>query len=78
LLLDRTTKREIYQDAASRGIDYVRRTIQLHPEPGISGGIRGSFPIDGGYTRFQYPNWAAKFFIDAQLLEIAADGSQSG
>jgi uncharacterized protein YyaL (SSP411 family) len=73
LLLDRVLERQEYQDAASRAIGYVRRTIQSHPEPGVSGGISGSFPVDGGYTRFQYPNWAAKFFIDAQLMEIAAD-----
>ena len=73
LLLDRALGRRDYRDAASRAIDYVRRTIQLHQEPGISGGVKGSVPADGGYTRFQYPNWAAKFFIDAQLLEIAAD-----
>ena len=63
-----------YRDGASRAIDYVVRTIQLHQEPGIPGGVKGSFPVDGGYTRFQNPNRAEKFFIDAQLLELEADG----
>jgi hypothetical protein len=36
---------------------------------GICGGIKGSFPIDGGYMAHRYPNWAAKFFMDALLLE---------
>jgi uncharacterized protein YyaL (SSP411 family) len=76
LLLNRVFERQDYQDAASRAIEYVRRTVQIHRGPGISGGVRGSFPVDGGYTRFQYPNWAAKFFIDAQLLDIASDDSK--
>ena len=31
------------------------------------GGIKGSHPIWGGYDPFRYPNWAAKFFVDALL-----------
>jgi hypothetical protein len=33
------------------------------------GGIKGSHPINGGYHPWQYPNWAAKFFADALMLE---------
>lgn len=77
LLLDAMLKRPDYRDAATRAIAFVRRTIQLHDESGVSGGVRGSFPVDGGYTPFQYPNWAAKFFIDAQLMEISADDEES-
>ena len=29
----------------------------------------GSFPVNGGYCWWEYPNWAAKFLIDACLLE---------
>lgn len=36
---------------------------------GIRGGIAGSDPISGGYMPMCYPNWAAKFFVDALLLE---------
>jgi hypothetical protein len=54
--------------AASRLLGYVRRTIDIAgPEP--LRGVKGSFPISGRYCAFQYPNWAAKFFIDAQRLE---------
>jgi hypothetical protein len=35
----------------------------------IRGAIKGSHPIDGGYMTFRYPNWAAKFFMDALMLE---------
>lgn len=34
------------------------------------GGLKGSFPIYGRYAPLQYPNWAAKFLIDA-LMEKA-------
>ena len=36
---------------------------------GIKGGIKGSHPIWGSSSRFSYPNWAAKFFADALMLE---------
>lgn len=35
----------------------------------VRGAISGSYPIWGNYQRFAFPNWAAKFFIDALLLE---------
>jgi uncharacterized protein YyaL (SSP411 family) len=35
----------------------------------IRGAIAGSYPIWGEYSHFNYPNWAAKFFVDALLLE---------
>jgi uncharacterized protein YyaL (SSP411 family) len=35
---------------------------------GLAGGIKGSFPFDGAYGRFELLNWATKFFIDALLL----------
>lgn len=34
---------------------------------GINGAISGSFPIWGKYKPFNFPNWAAKYFIDAML-----------
>jgi len=36
----------------------------------IRGGIPGSWPIDGKYHPYQYPNWAAKFFADALMHEL--------
>lgn len=38
------------------------------PLRGIQGGIPGSEPIWGAYQRFRFPNWAAKFYLDAYLL----------
>ena len=34
-------------------------------DPGLRGGIKGSYPVDGEYGRFEVLNWATKFFIDA-------------
>jgi len=40
------------------------------PDPGIRGGIPGSHPRGGGYMTDRYPNWAAKFFMDALMLQL--------
>lgn len=31
----------------------------------LDGGIPGSVPLSGPYQKYAYPNWAAKFFLDA-------------
>jgi len=41
----------------------------MENDPGTRGAVKGSFPVSGGYAPHQYLNWAAKFFIDANLLE---------
>jgi hypothetical protein len=38
-------------------------------DEGARGGIPGSHPLKGGYMKHRYPNWAAKFFMDALMLE---------
>lgn len=38
----------------------------------VRGGMPGSFPRSGGYMRNRYPNWAAKFFMDALMLQLQA------
>jgi hypothetical protein len=50
---------------------FVRRTVRFEGQEGMVGGIKGSFPVDGDYGQWQYLNWAAKFCIDANLLELA-------
>lgn len=39
----------------------------------IRGAIKGSHPINGEYMTWRYPNWAAKFFMDALMLEKLGD-----
>lgn len=38
----------------------------------VRGSIPGSHPRSGGYMKNRYPNWAAKFFMDALMLQIEA------
>ena len=53
-------------------LDYLKTTQRMaHAEPSVRGGIAGSAPIWGGYSRFEYPNWAAKFFADALMMDMA-------
>lgn len=37
------------------------------------GGLAGSFPIWGRYSRFEYPNWAAKFFADLLIMAVSTE-----
>jgi hypothetical protein len=34
----------------------------------VRGGIKGSNPVWGRYAPMSFPNWAAKFFVDAMWL----------
>lgn len=38
----------------------------------VRGGIPGSHPRSGGYMKHRYPNWAAKFLMDALMLQLEA------
>jgi hypothetical protein len=58
-----------YRDAGFAANRYVRRTLKLSAPATIRGAVQGSYPIDGDYCRLEYPNWAAKFLVDALLLE---------
>jgi hypothetical protein len=69
LLLYEDTGEAKYLDGARRANAFVRRTVRLDAPEGIRGAVKGSFPIDGDYAPFEYPNWAAKFLIDSLALE---------
>jgi len=70
---------QAYYVAAKKSIAFVARTQNLKASSlNIRGGIAGSRPIYGRYERFKYPNWAAKFFVDALLrLDKVENGSKS-
>jgi hypothetical protein len=70
LLLANAIDRPDYRDAALRANSYVRRSVSLDGPHDVCGAVKGSFPIDGGYCTWQYPNWATKFTIDANWEEI--------
>lgn len=58
-------------DRAARSANaFLRSTIDLKTaSPGRRGGVKGSYPVYGAYGEFEYLNWAAKFTMDALLME---------
>jgi uncharacterized protein YyaL (SSP411 family) len=67
-LADRDGDPEL-RSSARRLCEFVMRSQNRSAaDPGLAGGIKGSFPFDGDYGRFELLNWAAKFFVDAMLL----------
>ncbi len=69
-LLSGPAKRDDYKRAAASANAYVRRTMAIQGPREIRGGVKGSFPIDGWYGKWQYLNWACKFMIDANRAEL--------
>ena len=59
-----------YLDAALQANAFVRRTVHLDGPEGLRGGVKGSFPVDGAYGRYQMLNWAAKFLADSLMMEL--------
>ncbi len=59
------------QQSIDSGLQYLkqhhRTTLGDQPE---EGSIAGSAPIWGRYSMFEFPNWAAKFFADALMMEM--------
>ena len=69
LFLQQVTNDSRYNEAARLANRYVRLTQDVEGRPEVRGAIKGSFPINGEYGTNEYLNWAAKFFIDSNLLE---------
>ncbi|HLQ86327.1 MAG TPA: hypothetical protein VK110_09270 [Salinisphaeraceae bacterium] len=60
-----------WRDHARRCMDFTRATQNLAASDiACRGGIAGSWPRSGEYMRWRYPNWAAKFFMDALMPEV--------
>jgi len=78
LLLFTETGRLKYKEAAFAMSHYARRTVRLDGPVGIRGGVKGSFPIDGEYGRYEFLSWAAKFLIDAGDAERSVRAQPSG
>ncbi|HZP85997.1 MAG TPA: hypothetical protein VFB54_04195, partial [Burkholderiales bacterium] len=59
------------REHARLAIAYVQRTQRLaDKDPAVRGAIPGSVPIWGAYSRFEFPNWGAKFFADASMMQM--------
>jgi hypothetical protein len=66
------TKDQTFRGHAQAGLALLKSTQRLNdPSDAVRGGIAGSSPIWGDYSRFEYPNWAAKFFADALMMDMA-------
>ncbi len=60
-----------HRDAALAANAFVRRTLSIDGPAERRGGVKGSFPVDGGYGAYRYLDWACKFFVDSNLEELA-------
>ena len=59
-----------FLNAALKMLDHIKQTQNLNSRnAGIRGGVAGSYPVWGSYLHLAYPNWAAKFFADALMLQ---------
>ena len=69
--LAQETGRAELRDNARRALAFVERQQRLSDaDPVVRGAIAGSAPIWGDYARFEFPNWAAKFFADAVMMDL--------
>jgi hypothetical protein len=69
LILYEITGEVKYRDAGFLANKYVRRTMRTGKPPETRGAIKGSFPTNGKYLTYLYPNWATKFCMDSNMLE---------
>lgn len=63
------TAHEKYRRAVICALDFVMSCQNISTtNQNIRGAIKGSQPIWGAYAPLSFPNWSAKFFVDAMLL----------
>lgn len=70
------TGEQMYLNCINDTVNYLRKAQTLSGPDSVYGGVRGSDPVWGNYMYFRYPNWAAKFTIDAMLSKKDLEGTQ--
>lgn len=61
---------ESLQPHVDRALGFLKRNHVIRGDGEVDdGGVAGSAPIWGRYSMFEYPNWAAKFFADALMMD---------
>jgi len=70
LLLSQLTGEARYAQAAAKANQFVRRAVRIDGPPQVRGGVKGSFPVNGDYGKYEYLSWAAKFLADSLMLEM--------
>jgi len=57
-----------YISAALKALQHVMQCQRIRSfNPNLRGAVAGSSPLWGRYMTFRYPNWAAKFYLDAVM-----------
>lgn len=73
-LFDLTADRA-WLDPVPAVLRFLKRTqSRTSADPGLRGGIKGSYPLTGGYNGWQVLNWATKYFADALLRHTRVIG----
>lgn len=62
---------------ARSALQYLRTAQCVRPGHVNDGGFAGSRPLWGPYMRLRYPNWAAKFYLDAELAFVGGLGEEA-
>jgi hypothetical protein len=58
-------------DKAGKALSFLKRAQRLEDRDEVArGSLAGSAPMWGAYARFEFPNWAAKFFADALMMDL--------
>jgi hypothetical protein len=65
----REVARRLIGDVGAAQLSLTGGTSRPAGSGPVAGGVPGSYPLWGAYVRFGLPNWAAKFFLDALMLE---------
>ncbi len=61
-----------FRDSAKRAVGFIKRQQRVaDADLTVRGGVAGSAPIWGDFARFEFPNWAAKFFADALMMQMS-------
>jgi hypothetical protein len=59
------------KEPARQAINYLKKQQKTDDkDDAVRGSIAGSSPIWGAYSRFEFPNWATKFFADAIMMDM--------
>ncbi len=60
-----------YEVPIQRALSYLKRCHHIDGKARPhDGAVAGSAPIWGAYSRFEFPNWAAKFLADALMMSM--------
>ncbi len=69
-----TTGSDEFQPNVDKALGFLKRNHHIRGDGDVDdGAVAGSAPIWGRYSMFEFPNWAAKFFADALMMDETGD-----